>query len=77
MMTNSHILAVVAVALRILNQRVLALLTLFMAFALFCWAMYMGDWLRFAVAGAFGFIIFLPVLWKGESRDDKDSQATE
>lgn len=76
-MTSSYLLAVVNIAVRVLNHRLMALLTLIMTFALFCWAMYLGDWLRFAVAGAFGITIFLPVLWKGEHRDDEDRQAAE
>ena len=72
-MTSNYVLAVINVAIRVLSQRLLTLVTLIMAFALFCWAMYLGDWLRFAVAGAFGITVFLPVLWKGESRDEKDS----
>ena len=76
-MTSSYLLAVVNIAVRVLNHRLMALLTLIMTFALFCWAMYLGDWLRFAVAGAFGITIFLPVLWKGEHRDDENSQAAE
>jgi uncharacterized membrane protein len=76
MTSNYSLLAVVNIAVRVLNHRLMALLTLMMTFALFCWAMYLGDWLRFSVAGAFGFTIFLPVLWKGENRDE-NSQAAE
>ena len=75
-MTNSYLLVVVNIAVRVLNHRLMALLTLCMTFALFCWAMYLGDTLRLIGAGAFGILIFLPVLWKGEHRDE-DSQAAE
>jgi hypothetical protein len=53
----------IKVAYAILSTRVLALLALLMTFGLFSWAMTKGDWLHFAVAGAFAVTIFLPVLW--------------
>lgn len=54
----------IEVAYRVLSVRVLALLALLMTFGLFSWAMTKGDWLHFAVAGAFAVVIFLPVLWE-------------
>ena len=61
-MTSSELVVVVDVALRVLNRRLLTLLALGMTFGLFCWAMALGDWLHFAIAGAFGILIFLPIL---------------
>jgi Na+/H+ antiporter NhaA len=55
--------------LTVLNHRLLTLLALFMTFGLFCWAMVQGSWIHFAIAGAFGVVIFLPVL-VGEKRPE-------
>jgi hypothetical protein len=59
----------VDLALKVLTQRFLTLLALLMTFGLFCWSMYLGTWIHFAIAGAFGVIIFLPVLL-GEKRPE-------
>lgn len=65
--TNEEILArtvaAINVAMRILSVKVLTLLALLMTFGLFSWAMVRDDALHFAVAGAFGAGIFLPILW--------------
>jgi hypothetical protein len=53
-------------ALRILSMRLITLLALLMTFGLFCWAMAIGQPLHFAIAGAFGVIIFLPILFVGK-----------
>ena len=78
MTSNISVGAVLEVALRILSQRVIVLITLSMTFALFCWSMYLGDWLRFAISGAFGLTIFMPVLVSGRPKgDDSDKDSTE
>jgi hypothetical protein len=41
----------------------LTLLALLMTFGLFCVAISDATWLHLSVAGAFGLIIFLPVLY--------------
>lgn len=58
----SDLARAIDVALRILTHRVLTLLALLITFGLFCWAMFLGTWIHFAIAGAFGIAIFLPVL---------------
>jgi hypothetical protein len=58
----SELATVVDVGLRVLSHRFLTLLALIMTFALFSWAMIQGSWIHFAIAGAFGVVIFLPVL---------------
>lgn len=72
----SRLVEAVDVGLTILTHRVLTILALLMTFGLFCWAMQMGDNIHFAMAGAFGAIIFLPTLvadrrpeakWKSET----------
>lgn len=64
---NEEILArtvsAINVAMKILSVKVLTLLALLMTFGLFSWAMVRDDVLHFAVAGAFGAGIFLPILW--------------
>lgn len=62
----SQLAALVDAALRILSMRLLTLLALAMTFGLFCWAMAGGAWLHFAIAGAFGVSIFLPILLVGK-----------
>jgi len=63
-MANLSELAIgVSVGLSVLKQRVLTMLALVMTFGLFCWSMALGQWIHFAIAGAFGLSIFLPVLW--------------
>lgn len=58
----SDVIRAVDVGLTVLTHRVLTLLALLMTFGLFCWSMQMGDTIHFAIAGAFGAIIFLPTL---------------
>lgn len=69
-MRISDLALAVDVGLNVLTHRLFTLLALLMTFGLFCWAMWLGDWLRFAIAGAFGVIIFLPVLL-GEKPKEK------
>jgi len=70
-MISEGIFKAIDVGLTVLTHRILTLLALFMAFALFCWAMETGDWLHLAVAGAFGVIIFLPVLWQDQKPEPR------
>lgn len=59
----SRTVAAINVAMKILSVKILTLLALLMTFGLFSWAMVRDDVLHFAVAGAFGAGIFLPILW--------------
>ena len=63
MVDIARVVAAVEVAYKMLACKVLAFLALAMTFGLFAWAMYLATWLHFAIAGAFGVCIFLPVLW--------------
>jgi hypothetical protein len=66
-MDNADILAAVLDAgTRILAARILAFVALLMVFGLFCWAIYLGTWVAFAIAATFGLTIFLPVLWQAK-----------
>ena len=67
----------ISAALTVLTHRLLTLVALIMVFGLFCWAMWLNTWLQFAIAGAFGITIFLPILMgerkKEISHGEKDS----
>lgn len=54
--------AALSVALRILSTRALAFLALGMSFGLFCWSMWMHEWISFATATTFTILTFLPSL---------------
>lgn len=62
MMKTSDLAQVLGVVLTIVTHRLHTLLALLMVFGLFCWAMVVGAWIHFAIAAAFGIVIFLPVL---------------
>jgi hypothetical protein len=66
----SDLALAVDTALSVLNHRLLTLLALLMTFGLFCWSMYQGTWIHFAIAGAFGVAIFLPILLGEKSRPE-------
>lgn len=61
-----------SLALKVLADRVAVLLALGMSFALFCWSIWAGSVISLCTAAAFAALVFLPVLWKGGSRGDKD-----
>ncbi len=63
MMKMSDLATAVDVGLTVVTHRLLTLLALLMTFGLFCVAMGEATWLHLCVAGAFGSIIFLPVLY--------------
>jgi hypothetical protein len=50
------------ILLQILADRVLLFITLFLNAALFGYAVYAPDWVRFATAVAFSLTVFFPVL---------------
>jgi hypothetical protein len=70
-MRISDLALAVDAGLTVLAHRLFTLLALLMTFGLFCWAMWLGSWLHFAIAGAFGITIFLPVLFGSISRKEK------
>jgi uncharacterized SAM-binding protein YcdF (DUF218 family) len=72
-MKLSDLGAAVDFGLTVLNHRILTLLALCMTFGLFCWSMYLGNWVHFAIAGAFGICIFLPVLIGGRGGAEKEA----
>lgn len=60
--------AFMALALRVLSERLLCILALLMTFGLFCWSMWMQTVLSAVIASTFGGVIFLPVLFSSRSR---------
>jgi hypothetical protein len=58
----SRILELIDILLRSLGTRALCIMALLMTFALYAWAMFKDNWLAFAIAGAFGIGVLLPVL---------------
>ncbi len=67
----------VDVGLTVLTHRLLTVLALLMTFGLFCVAMSEPTWLHLAMAGAFGAIIFLPVLYCDRRPEAKWQSQTE
>jgi hypothetical protein len=67
-----NVVAAIEVAYKVLSRRLLTLLGLLMTFGLFVWAMMAATWLHFAIAGAFGIVIFLPILWGGRQGDEHE-----
>ena len=53
---------IIRILMQVLADRVLVVTTLFLNFALFAYAVYQPDNLRFATAGMFSITCFLPVL---------------
>lgn len=56
-----------ALALKLLSDRISVLLAMSMAFGLFCWALWAGSVIALCAAAAFSMLVFLPVLWRGSS----------
>jgi hypothetical protein len=61
-MKMTDIATAIEVGLTVVTHRLLTLVALLMTFGLFCVAMSQGTWVALTIAGAFGLIIFLPVL---------------
>jgi uncharacterized membrane protein len=73
----SDLARAIDVGLTVLSYRILTLLALLMTFALFSWAMVQGSWIHFAIAGAFGVVIFLPVLMAQANATSKPEAPSE
>jgi hypothetical protein len=64
--------SILAIALGLLTRKIIVLISLGMAFSLFCWALYEHTQLALIIAGSFAVLVFLPVLFKGDSRAPQD-----
>jgi len=75
MVDAAQALALMNLLLRALGARVLQVVALAMAFALFCWAMWLQTLLAFGIASAFGAGV-LAVSWstvRGKAETDRAS----
>ena len=52
----------VSVGLKVLSARLVLMLALFMAFGLFCWAMWNANYFTIGCAAAFAVLVYLPII---------------
>lgn len=62
----STVTAVISMALQTLSTRIVILLSMAMTFGLFCWAMWMHEWIALATATSFALLVFLPVFLRSQ-----------
>jgi hypothetical protein len=60
--------SVISIALGLLSRKIIFILALGMCFGLWCWAMWAHSWIALAIAASFAVLVFLPVLFKENSR---------
>ena len=65
---------IIRIALGVLTDRILTVLSLIMAFSLYCWAMWGPEIERIVTATSFAVLVFLPALIKEKSRDRVETQ---
>jgi len=70
-------LRIVRIALQVISDRVLTILSLCMTFVLSCWVMKEPTYERIVMAAFFGAVIFVPSLWKEKKREGQQQQALE
>ena len=75
-MTLVEILQGANVALRLIQTRLLTLITLAFTFALYGWAMWLQTPLAFIICAVWGGSIFLPVLFAGRGAPTDGVQET-
>jgi hypothetical protein len=74
-MTLVEILAGANVALKVLQARLLVMISMLLSFSLFAWAMWLESQLALIIAAAFAVSVFLPVLFTtGERHAPKHSE---
>lgn len=66
---DATVLAVIRVALNVLGDRLLTLISLLMTFGLSCWAMYAPVQERLLIAGGFAILVFVPAVIKEKRRE--------
>ncbi|HKS76674.1 MAG TPA: hypothetical protein VJQ82_25895 [Terriglobales bacterium] len=72
-MNLEAVMGAINLSLRVLSRHTLCFVALFMTFGVFCWALWLGTWIALAAAGAFGSVIFLPILSRS-IRPEKDHE---
>jgi len=66
---EQKVAALLSLALGVVTDRLLTIVTLGMTFALATWIMNDPNWVRFSVFAFFSASVFLPVLFKERTRD--------
>ncbi|NBT36456.1 MAG: hypothetical protein EBT03_13135 [Betaproteobacteria bacterium] len=69
---DAQMLKIVRVAIVVLGDRVLTILSLLMTFGLTCWVMAEPSYERMAMAGFFALVVFLPTAIR-ERKKSEDS----
>lgn len=76
-MNFEAVMGAINLSLKVLSRHTLCFVALFMTFGVFCWALWLGTWMSLASAGAFGGIIFLPILCRSIRPERNDGQPTQ
>lgn len=66
---EQKVAALLSLALGVITDRLLTIVSLGMTFALATWIMNDPNWVRFSVFACFNASVFLPVLFKERTRD--------
>lgn len=66
---EQKVAALLSLALGVITDRLLTIVTFGMTFALATWIMNDPNWVRFSVFAFFSASVFLPVLFKERTRD--------
>jgi len=67
-------LKLIRIAITVLTDRLLTMLSLLMTFGLAVWVMYEPTWERMAMCAFFAVAVFLPCLTKEKKSEDRDYQ---
>jgi hypothetical protein len=65
-----NVIKLVRLALSVLSDRLLTLVSLAMTFALACWVMKEPDLMRECMAGFFALFVFIPCIYKERTKDE-------
>jgi hypothetical protein len=60
--------SVLSIAMQVVSQKAILILTLGVTAGLFFWAMWAHSWIALAIAASFAVLVFLPVLLRGDKR---------
>jgi len=69
-----NIIKLVRLALSVLSDRLLTLVSLVMTFALACWVMKEPDLMRECMAGFFALFVFIPCILKEKVKSNEGSR---
>ena len=74
---EQKVAALLSLALGVVTDRLLTIVTLGMTFALATWIMNDPNWVRFSVFAFFSASVFLPVLFKERTREKSISNVPD